>query len=409
MTLLTSHGVLSRRTRALDVNRTVLIGSAILLVALAAIVSTMQGGRWQLAALTGVGALIGLVLFRASFGFSAAFRSLIEERNPYGLKAHAVMLALTTLFFLPLLAMGQVFGTPLNGGATPIGIAFGVGAVLFGIGMQIGGGCASGTLFALGGGNAKLAGTLAGFVIGSAIGAAHMGFWWSLPSLPAVVIQNQFGLWPALLGQLAVLGVLWLVANRYGRAPAEAGADLPLFQRLLKGPWPLLWGSVALAGLNILTLVLSGKPWGETSAFALWGSKLGDALGLTNAAGWTYWQRPGFTKQLEASVFTDITSVMDFAILFGAAIAAASVGAFKPRIGGTWKAWGGALLGGIVMGYGARLSNGCNIGAYFSSISAGNLAGWAWMALAIAGSAIGIKLRPLFDLAQANRDDGPVC
>ena len=53
------------------------------------------------------------------------------------------------------------------------------------------------------------------------------------------------------------------------------------------------------------------------------------------------------------------------------------------------------------MGYGARLSNGCNIGAYFSAIAAGNLSGWAWMVLALAGSWIGVQFRPLFRLGQA--------
>ena len=53
------------------------------------------------------------------------------------------------------------------------------------------------------------------------------------------------------------------------------------------------------------------------------------------------------------------------------------------------------------MGFGARLANGCNIGAYFSAVSVGNLSGWAWLLLAIAGSWLGIRLRPWFGL------DGP--
>ena len=69
--------------------------------------------------------------------------------------------------------------------------------------MQVGGGCASGTLFSLGGGNGKLIGTLAGFVIGSALGAAHMGFWWSLPALPAATAQGLAGYGPAIAIQLA--------------------------------------------------------------------------------------------------------------------------------------------------------------------------------------------------------------
>ncbi len=83
-------------------------------------------------------------------------------------------------------------------------------------------------------------------------------------------------------------------------------------------------------------------------------------------------------------------------------MAAASAGLFRPTWGGGARAWLGALLGGIAMGYGARLSNGCNIGAYFSAIAVGNLSGWAWLALALAGSWIGVQMRPLFGLLRGD-------
>jgi hypothetical protein len=50
------------------------------------------------------------------------------------------------------------------------------------------------------------------------------------------------------------------------------------------------------------------------------------------------------------------------------------------------------------MGYGARLSFGCNIGALFSGIASGSLHGWVWFAAAFAGSFVGIALRPIFGL-----------
>jgi len=374
-----------------DVNRLVLGGGMALLAGLLAAVALEPHNSWRVPALVLVGVGIGAVLLRTAFGFAGAFRALIENRDASGFRAHAAMLFAATALMMPLLAMGHVFGLKLNGGETPVGIGFAVGALLFGAGMQIGGGCASGTLFSLGGGNAKLIGTLAGFVIGSAIGAAHMGFWWSLPALPAATAQGLAGYGPAIAIQLAALAALWFVAGRYSPA---TGRRIPL----------LVWGGIALALLNALTLILSGKPWGETSAFALWGSKMVTALGA-DAHGWAYWQRPGFNAQLDRSLLLDTTSVMDAAILLGAAMAAAASGLFRPTLGGSGRAWLGAVLGGIAMGYGARLSNGCNIGAYFSAIAAGNLSGWAWMALALAGSWIGVQMRPLFRLRQA----APTC
>ncbi len=381
--------------RSADVNRLVLGAGMSLLAGLLAAVMLQPNTTWRMPGLVLVGAGIGAVLLRTAFGFAGAFRLLIEQRDASGFRAHAAMLFVATALMMPLLAMGQVFGMSLAGGSTPIGVGFAVGALLFGAGMQVGGGCASGTLFSLGGGNARLIGTLAGFVIGSALGAAQMGFWWSLPSLPAATAQGLVGYGPAVALQLAALALLWVLAGRFSPARGSAAG---LRARLAAVP-VLVWGGIGLAVLNAMTLVLSGKPWGETSAFALWGSKAAALFGM-DAHGWAYWQRPGFAQQLDRTVLLDTTSVMDAAILLGAAMAAAAAGLFRPTLGGGSRAWLGALLGGMAMGYGARLSNGCNIGAYFSAIAAGNLSGWAWMALALAGSWIGVQLRPLFALGR---------
>lgn len=89
---------------------------------------------------------------------------------------------------------------------------------------------------------------------------------------------------------------------------------------------------------------------------------------------------------------------MDFGIVAGATLAAALGGRFVPVTGGGPRAWAGAVLGGLLMGYGARLSDGCNIGAYFSALASGSLSAWVWVAAAFAGSAIGLRARPLFRL-----------
>lgn len=51
-----------------------------------------------------------------------------------------------------------------------------------------------------------------------------------------------------------------------------------------------------------------------------------------------------------------------------------------------------------MMGYGARLAYGCNIGAYFSGVASASLHDWLWFVLAFLGSIVGIWLRPLFGL-----------
>ena len=57
-----------------------------------------------------------------------------------------------------------------------------------------------------------------------------------------------------------------------------------------------------------------------------------------------------------------------------------------------------AVLGGLIMGYGARLAGGCNIGALFSSIASLSLSGWVFALFLLVGAFIGSKLLAKFFL-----------
>lgn len=350
--------------------------------------SYMSSQNWRVAVLSLVGIGLGFVLFQSSFGFAGSFRALLERRDASGFKAQAIAIGICSIFFFPLLATGNAFGQDLTGFGSQIGVTFLVGALMFGIGMQIGGGCASGTLFALGGGNLKLAATLLFFIAGSALGAAHIHLWSALPSLPARTAQFYLGWKAALVVHLGIFLAIYIWAP----GKLEAFKDRSRSELHLRGylkPWSLLSGSFALAALNAITLVLAGRPWGETAGFALWGSKIAIVLGF-NAADWPYWR--GNPAPLTASVFSDITSVMDFGIILGAALAASLSGRFELKFQHLPSDWIAASLGGLLMGYGARLSGGCNIGAYFSALASGSLSAWVWIATALIGSWIGLRI-----------------
>ena len=122
---------------------------------------------WRQSALFIVGAAAGLVLYHAAFGFTSAWRVFISDRRGAGLRAQMLMLALTCAVFFPLLAAGSVFGQAVRGSISPPGVAVLAGAFIFGVGMQLGGGCASGTLYSAGGGSTRMLIVLASFIAGS--------------------------------------------------------------------------------------------------------------------------------------------------------------------------------------------------------------------------------------------------
>jgi hypothetical protein len=202
---------------------------------------------------------------------------------------------------------------------------------------------------------------------------------------------------PALAASLAVFaGVarLTVVAERrrHGRLESpRAGAHW------LRGPWPLMAGAIGLAVVNIATLVIAGRPWGVTSAFALWGAKLAAALGIPVAT-WPYWTVPAQAAALQASVLSDVTSVMNAGIILGALTASLLAGRFAPAWRIPRASLAAAIIGGLLLGYGARVAYGCNIGAYFSGIASGSLHGWLWLPAAFVGNMLGTSLRPLFGL-----------
>ncbi|HEY9280036.1 MAG TPA: YeeE/YedE family protein [Eoetvoesiella sp.] len=356
-------------------------------------VSVKQGALWV------IGILLGVTLYHSSFGFTQAWRVFVSDRRGAGLRAQMFMLAFGVLLFFPFLAQGTLAGQAVNGFVSPPGVSVVLGAFIFGIGMQLGGGCASGTLFAVGGGSTRMLVTLFFFIVGSILAALNFSWWSNLPALAPVSLVKSWGLWPALLANLAVFAAIaWLTVvlekRRHGQLVSNAtGTARPA--SLLRGPWPLVWGAVALVLLNFATLALAGRPWGITSAFALWGSKGMMALGAEPAQ-WAFWANN--PAALTAPVSHDITSVMDLGLILGALAAAAVAGKFAP----VWKIPArsllGAVVGGIMLGYGARLAFGCNIGAYFSGILSGSLHAWLWLPAAFAGSALGVHLRPWFGL-----------
>ena len=370
----------------------------LLLVVGALFLRSAVGGRQVLLLI--VGAALGLTLYHAAFGFTSAWRVFINERRGAGLRAQMVMLAVAVVLFFPALGAGTLFGMPVTGLVAPAGVSVVFGAFIFGIGMQMGGGCASGTLFTVGGGNARMLVTLLFFIIGSLIATHHVDWWLSLPSFPATSIVKSFGVVPALLMSLALFAIIALVTvklekRRHGDLEAAVSSEHVGLRRFLRGPWPLVWGAVGLALLNYATLALAGRPWGITSAFALWGAKVAGGLGV-DVGSWPFWQMPANAKALAAPVWEDITTVMDIGIMLGAALAAGLAGRFAPSLKIPTRSLIAAVIGGLLLGYGSRLAYGCNIGAYFSGIASGSVHGWVWLVAAFAGNAVGVRIRPFF-------------
>ena len=369
------------------------------LSAAALMIVTVLADQPRMALLFAIGLLLGLTLYHASFGFTSAYRKLFVHFEVNGVQAQLALVGITTLLFAPLLASGSAFGQGLGGAVAPFALQVAIGAFLFGVGMQLGGGCGSGTLFSVGGGSLRMVFTLIAFIAGSFLASLNMGWWLKLPSMGAISLGKLLG-WPVAVAlQLGLLIAIALVLRRWGKtAPVSFNSMYPGWRSLLRGPWPLLFSAMILALLGALTLVIAGHPWTITWAFTLWGAKIAVLLGW-DASTSGFWNGAFQQAALGNSIFKDVTSVMNIGIVLGALCAAALAQRFAS--GGVRipaASFLGAILGGLMMGYGARIAFGCNIGAFLSGVASTSLHGWLWILAALPGNWVGTRLRPYFGL-----------
>ena len=334
--------------------------------------------RQALLFLVGIG--LGAVLAGARFGFTTGWRRLIEQRDPSGVLAQLVLLAIAAAVSMPLLA---AYPTDLGAALGPPSVSLIVGAFVFGACMQVADGCGSGTLYKAGLGIPMNMAILPLFAIGSFLGSATLDQWLSLGALPPYGLVTHVGAPAALLLTLAGLALVGWGVTRW------TGHSARWWDR------KLLVGAVLLALLAVLNLVIAGQPWGIVYGFGLWAAKLAAAANLFDPAANAFWSEPVNTATLTQSVFLDVTSITNIGILAGALWIAAG----KPRAAArpmTASQWMIGLGAGLLLGYSSRLAFGCNIGAMVSGISTGSLHGWIWVPMAFMGSLIGVRVRRHF-------------
>lgn len=161
--------------------------------------------------------------------------------------------------------------------------------------------------------------------------------------------------------------------------------------RWLKNPFTYVTAAVLLALFQIVTLAVTKNPWGVSGPFAVWGAWLFEAVG-GSVDKWYYFASPGAQATLDGGLLNHPDSWRNFGIIFGALAATLLASGFKLKKIKSYKQVLAAVIGGTMMGYGARLAFGCNIGALFGGIASLSLSGWVFAIGMFAGAVVGSKL-----------------
>ncbi|MGE5630532.1 MAG: YeeE/YedE thiosulfate transporter family protein [Caulobacteraceae bacterium] len=195
----------------------------VLLIAIIGIGYFIGNQQPKSALLWGLGVSGGFILQRSRFCFAASLRDPVLTGCTSLTKAVVIAIAVATIGFAALQFAAVAKGAAVPGNISPVGVHTAVGAVMFGTGMVIAGGCASGTLMRVGEGFLMQMLSLVFFIIGSLWGAKDFG-WWSINFMPekGIFLPGVLG-WPlAIVLQFALLLAIFILADWFGnRKPNE--------------------------------------------------------------------------------------------------------------------------------------------------------------------------------------------
>lgn len=376
------------------------------------------------------GVLLGATLTRARFGFAGGIKRIYVRGEGSLTKALLIMLFVTMFLFMGIQWYAAQNGAipaflasegdaiiPGTQNVYMANLATVLGGMLFGIGMIFAGGCASGTLTDMGEGEGRAMFVFLFFLLGSAPGELAR-YKFDQSSLGKVGVQSYLPDTFGYLGALAVSGLIllfiyWLVLkyekkrkeeNTYmdplgdwedfeRPLSTESSVETSLFSyktyhKLFIERWSFKTGAIVIAVICTFILVTTNKAWGVTSAFSKLEIALLQPLGVEFSS-------PAFDKlnlSVSEGLLTDGGTIRNIGIVVGAALSFLMAGRFKFAMKLTKRDIPYFIVGGLLMGFGARLAKGCNAGAMYSAISTFSVSGWVFTVAMVIGGLISLKL-----------------
>ncbi|MBE0500516.1 MAG: YeeE/YedE family protein [Desulfuromonadales bacterium] len=316
------------------------------------------------------GFVSGYLMHRSDFCMAGAFRDLFLFRSGMMLKALLILVAAAAVLFeLEYLAGWVTLPFPIFKAPTLFGL---MGGVLFGFGMVLSGGCVVGVLYKSGSGSRPALTALLGLIVGSGLYAeVHQIItpWLRRTELTTHVTLSQLtgisSFWWVLT---LALGVLFL-ARRWWRT--DRMEERTFSAQGYIQPWKT---ALLLALLVALGAASSGVPFGVTTSYLKFAATVEklllpqhfSTLSLFNTQPLVY-LLPLSQERLTggAGPAWDAFAVLQYPLIAGIILGAVWSSAWLKE----WS-WRGhfplsqvvtVFSGGIIMAFGSRIADGCNI------------------------------------------------
>lgn len=325
-----------------------------------------------------IGVILGFIFQRGRFCVTGAFRDVWISRSTRWLTAFFVAIAIQAVLVNAMIAGGLI-----NPGIPTLALTAVVGgSFLFGIGIVLAGGCATGTYYRSGEGLIGSWIALGFYAFSAAAMKYGLGADFTASqrneTQNATTIQDTLGIsvWVLVIGFALFVG--YLVTNQVRRAKAPM-ATLP-------------------AKKTGLAHVLFEKKWTPNVTAVLLGIVAALAYPLSQATG----RNAGLgittpSANIVQFFTTGDTSFIDWGVLFvlglipGSYIAAKASGEFRLRAPDA-RTTVRAIGGGTLMGVGAALAGGCTIGNALVQTALFSWQGWLALVFTFLGVGAGVRL-----------------
>ena len=320
--------------------------------------------------LTGI--VFGAVLQRGRFCVTGMLRDIFLNKTWRGFTALLILISVHA-FGLTLLTGADVL-SPEIADFKPVAVI--VGGFIFGLGIILSGGCASGTWYRSAEG---LVGSwIALLFYGLSAAAMESGplaganDWFKQWSLPVTTIHGALHISPWIL--VAVLWVVTFLLWRHYRAKDAGSPKVDLGQAWYAKPLNMNVAAIGVGIIGTVGFVLSAE------------SGRNGGLGITTpTADIVRWTATGDSARMNWG------TLLVIGLLVGAFIAAKSTGEFRVRVPDAQTATR-AIWGGSMMGVGASLAGGCTVGNGMVETSLFSFQGWVSLFFMALGVGAGARL-----------------
>lgn len=384
-----------------------------------------------------VGMGLGYALSRAMFGFAGSANRAYNGGSTKLLRTLMFMFFMSSVITAALLFAGgaENFGLWVN----QINLGLVVGGLMFGIGMAFCMCCASGVLTDFVVSPIRALITVFFFGVGVFIGfplQATQG--WVTDTLVHSASSEKGVFFPdwfkfdgmnGYLGAIILTGILCLVVaglakvyeNKRRKNGTYTGIDSEIEQekeeievlqdkkaesplsetslyRVFAKPWTLKMGAIVITLLFGTLMIVTKGGWGASTPYGYWFGKLLLLFGVSADSITSFTQQGA--ESFTGAFFSNAMNVQNISIIIGALIATLMMGIFVKQLKANWKVTPKEvilfIIGGLLMGVGTRLSNGCNVGALYSPIAQFSLSGWIYLIFLFGGGMLGNAIKKRF-------------